>query len=114
VSLLGILGAFHLFDCLQCMSSYLLRAYKIAVAPMVIQAVSLWGIGLAGGWWLGYGPGAGALAGVVAALMPGVPPGAGTLWLMATAAIIASAALLQYWYWKTVGLKPSGSARGST
>ncbi len=113
LGLFGILAAFHMSDALQCMTSYLLRAHKIAVAPMLIQAGALWGIGLLGGWWLGFGPGAGALRGVVETLMPGAPIGAATMWLMAASSMALSATLLQYWYWR-VAVKPSESARGST
>ncbi|MDX3904333.1 MAG: MATE family efflux transporter [Pigmentiphaga sp.] len=108
VGLLGMLAFFHLFDALQCMSSYLLRAYKVAVIPMLIQAGTLWGIGLLGGWWLSFGPGAGALAGVVAGLMPGAPVGAGTMWLMASVSMAISALMLQYCYWRVAGRRPAG------
>ena len=44
LSLVGYLVAFHVFDALQGISAFVLRAYKIAVAPMVIYALSLWGV----------------------------------------------------------------------
>lgn len=100
LGLLGLLAFFHLFDSLQCMTSYLLRAYKMAIGPMLIQAGALWGIGLLGGWWLAFGPGAGALGGVVDTLMPGAPVGAGTMWLMATFSMAVSSLMLQYFYWR--------------
>jgi multidrug resistance protein, MATE family len=31
-----------------------LRGYKVTLAPMLIYGVSLWGIGLGGGYWLAY------------------------------------------------------------
>jgi len=37
--------------------AFILRAWKIAVAPMVIFAGSLWGVGVGGGWWLAHGLG---------------------------------------------------------
>ena len=110
VGLLGMLAFFHLFDALQCMTSYLLRAYKVAVVPMLIQAGALWGIGLFGGWWLGFGPGAGALSGLVAMLMPGAPVGAGTMWLMAAFSMAVSALMLQYCYWRVAGRRETEPA----
>src|SRR5690606_5390928 len=60
-ALLHLLPIFHLCDALQCINSYLLRAYKVAVVPMLMQIVALLIFGLAGGWLLGYGPAAGTL-----------------------------------------------------
>lgn len=57
VSLFGIVAAYHVFDALQCVLAFILRAWKIAVAPMVIFAGSLWGVGVGGGWWLAHGLG---------------------------------------------------------
>ena len=110
LGLLGMLAFFHLFDSLQCMTSYLLRAYKMAVGPMLIQAGALWGIGLLGGWWLAFGPGAGALCGVVGMLMPGAPTGAGTMWLMATFSMAVSSLMLQYVYWRVAARRPAAPA----
>ncbi|WP_338615877.1 MATE family efflux transporter [Pigmentiphaga sp. CHJ604] len=110
LGLLGMLAFFHLFDSLQCMTSYLLRAYKMAVGPMLIQAGALWGIGLLGGWWLAFGPGAGALRGVVGMLMPGAPTGAGTMWLMATFSMAVSSLMLQYVYWRVAARRPAAPA----
>ena len=60
-TLLAVLPLFHLFDSMQCINSYLLRAYKIAVVPLLLQTVALAGVGLVGGWWFGFGPGKGGL-----------------------------------------------------
>ncbi|RPH66876.1 MAG: MATE family efflux transporter [Burkholderiales bacterium] len=56
--LLGLVAAFQLFDSAQAMCSFILRAYRITVLPMVVYVVSLWGIGLGGGWWLAFVAGA--------------------------------------------------------
>lgn len=55
VSLLGLVAAYHVFDALQCVIAFALRAWKVAVAPMLIFAFALWGVGLGGGWWLAFG-----------------------------------------------------------
>ena len=52
--LIGWAAAFHAFDGLQAVSVFVLRGYKVTVAPMLIYGFSLWGIGLAGGYWLAY------------------------------------------------------------
>jgi MATE family multidrug resistance protein len=101
-TLLAVLPLFHLFDSMQCINSYLLRAYKVAVVPLLLQVVALAGLGLAGGWWFGFGPGRGGLDGIRAVLVPGSPEGAGSMWLMAMAGLALSAALLHYWYRRIV------------
>lgn len=97
-ALLQILPWFHLCDAMQCIGSYLLRAYKVAVVPLILQVVALTGLGLIGGWWLGFGPAAGKLQPLVQAIAPGAPMGAGTMWLMALSGLGLSAALLFAWY----------------
>jgi len=101
-TLLAVLPLFHLFDSMQCINSYLLRAYKVAVVPLLLQVVALAGVGLVGGWWFGFGPGRGGLDGVRAILVPGSPQGAGSMWLMAMVGLGLSAALLHYWYRRIV------------
>ncbi|MBN9430142.1 MAG: MATE family efflux transporter [Burkholderiales bacterium] len=54
VSLVAIVALFHLFDAVQAMISFILRAHKITTLPMIVYLVSLWGVGLAGGWWLSF------------------------------------------------------------
>jgi MATE family multidrug resistance protein len=98
VTLLQLLPWFHLCDAMQCMGSYLLRAYKVAVVPLILQVFALTGLGLIGGWWLGFGPAAGTLRPVIAWAMPGAPVGAASMWLMALAGLGLSAALLFAWY----------------
>jgi MATE family multidrug resistance protein len=47
-------AAFHLFDALQGVAFQTLRGYKVAHLPMWIYAISLWGIGIGGGYWIAY------------------------------------------------------------
>jgi MATE family multidrug resistance protein len=96
--LLTLLPFFHVGDALQCIGCYLLRAYKIAVAPLLMQIVALTGVGLLGGWWLGFGPQRGALATPILHFMPGAPVGTSTLWIMSTVGLLLSAALIFCWY----------------
>ncbi len=46
---------YQAFDAVQVMTAFILRAYKIALIPTLIYAGSLWGIGLGGGYVLGFG-----------------------------------------------------------
>jgi multidrug resistance protein, MATE family len=45
---------YQLFDAVQVTTAFVLRAYKVVVIPTVIYAVSLWGVGLGGGYLLGF------------------------------------------------------------
>lgn len=101
-SLLAMIPLFHLCDSMQCINSYLLRAYKVAVVPLILQVVALAGVGLAGGWWLGFGPGRGGLDWLREWLLPNSPQGAGTMWLMAMLGLGLSATLLHVWYRRLV------------
>ncbi|MFY0475865.1 MATE family efflux transporter [Achromobacter marplatensis] len=101
-TLLAVLPLFHLFDSMQCINSYLLRAYKVAVVPLLLQVVALAGVGLVGGWWFGFGPGKGGLDPIRNVLVPGSPVGAGSMWLMAMVGLALSAALLHFWYRRIV------------
>uniref|UniRef100_UPI0033423A56 MATE family efflux transporter n=1 Tax=Castellaniella defragrans TaxID=75697 RepID=UPI0033423A56 len=98
LALLQVAPWFHLCDAMHCVSAYLLRAHKVAVVPLVLQIVALTGLGLIGGWWFGYGPGAGHLRPVADWLMPGAPVGAATMWIMAAAGLGLTAILLFGWY----------------
>lgn len=53
VPLIVLVAAYHWADALQAVAVNILRGYKITLLPMAIYAVSLWGIGLAGGYALG-------------------------------------------------------------
>lgn len=97
-ALLQLLPWFHVCDAMQCIGCYLLRAYKVAVVPMVLQVVALTGLGLIGGWWLGFGPAAGALSPLLSRIAPGAPIGAASMWLMALLGLAFSACLLFIWY----------------
>lgn len=98
LTLIAVVPFFHFFDALQCIGSYLLRAYKVAVVPLLMQVLALSVIGLTGGWMMGFGPWAGTLAPWTQILLPGAPIGAAALWVMSTAGIALSALLLRMWY----------------
>jgi MATE family multidrug resistance protein len=53
-SLLLWTAAYHLFDGLQALGVFILRCFRITVAPFLIYGVLLWGLGLYGGYLLAY------------------------------------------------------------
>jgi len=79
--------AFHVFDALQGVAFQTLRGYKIALAPMLIYGVSLWGVGIGGGFWIAYsntalGPAKGAIGFWTAALCGLALASALLVWLL--------------------------------
>jgi MATE family multidrug resistance protein len=86
LSLIGYLSAFHVFDAVQGITAFVLRAYKIAVVPTLIYAVALWGLGLVGGYLVAFHP------------VLGGPHGASGLWLMQSVALGLTALLLLGFY----------------
>jgi MATE family multidrug resistance protein len=53
------LALYHVADALQVMCFFLLRCYRVTLAPLLIYSVLLWGAGLAGGYQLAYQDGLG-------------------------------------------------------
>jgi MATE family multidrug resistance protein len=51
--LLAWVMLFHMADAAQTLAAFTLRAYQLTLAPMLIYAAALWGVGLAGGYALG-------------------------------------------------------------
>jgi len=54
VPLFFFIAFYQVFDALQVTAAFILRAYRIAFWPMIIYAGSLWGVGLVGGYLLGF------------------------------------------------------------
>ncbi len=52
--LLVWVAVYHLADCMQAVCAFLLRCYRITIAPLVLYGVLLWGFGLYGGYLLTY------------------------------------------------------------
>ena len=86
LTLVPYLAAFHFFDALQSVASFVLRAYKLAVAPTVIHACALWGLGVIGGYLVAFGG------------LWGPPWGIAGMWLMQSVALALAALLLVGFY----------------
>ena len=54
IPLFLFIAFYQVFDALQVTAAFILRAYRIAFWPMVIYAGSLWGVGLGGGYLMGF------------------------------------------------------------
>ncbi|VVD69512.1 MATE family efflux transporter [Pandoraea anhela] len=89
--LLAIVAVYHIFDALQVNAVFVLRAWKVAVVPTVIYALSLWGVGLGGGYVLGFD---------VGGISPGWLHGATGFWAANSASVaVAAVGLLIYLRW---------------
>ena len=45
---------YHVADAIQALCAFLLRCYRITIAPLLLYGVLLWGLGLFGGYQLAY------------------------------------------------------------
>ncbi len=90
--LFAFVGFYHFFDALQVSAAYILRAYRITLVPTVIYALMLWGVGLGGGYLLGFD---------LLGMAPGLPAGAAGFWLGNSASVLL-AALFLLWYLRSV------------
>jgi MATE family multidrug resistance protein len=52
--LLAWLAVYHIGDATQALCVFVLRCYRVAVAPLMAYCLLLWGVGLAGGYALAY------------------------------------------------------------
>ncbi len=86
LTLIPYLAAFHFFDALQTVASFVLRAYKRAIAPTVIHAAGLWGVGVVGGYFVAFGG------------LWGPSWGVAGMWLMQSVALALAALLLVGFY----------------
>jgi MATE family multidrug resistance protein len=80
LSLIVFIVAYQVFDAVQTVAAFSLRAYKITFVPMLVHIVCFWGIGLYGGWWL--------------AFRAGQPLGVAGFWIASVASVVAAAVLL--------------------
>lgn len=45
---------YHVFDAMQCVGANALRGYRVTMIPMILYGIFLWGIGLGGGYYMGF------------------------------------------------------------
>lgn len=88
LALVPFVALYQAFDAVQVTAAFVLRAYKIALVPTLIYAVSLWGIGLGGGYALGFG---------LIESLPGFTRGASGFWLANAISLgVAGVLLVRY------------------
>ncbi|WP_114689534.1 MATE family efflux transporter [Polynucleobacter necessarius] len=54
IPLFLFIAFYQVFDALQITAAFILRSYRVAFWPMLIYAGSLWGVGLGGGYLMGF------------------------------------------------------------
>lgn len=91
-SLLSWVAIYHLADATQALCAFLLRCYRITIAPLALYGVLLWGLGLYGGYRLTYQ----GIAGLSATQTPT------TFWQASTVAIVLVALSLLALLWHAV------------
>lgn len=91
-ALLLWVAAYHMADSVQCFCVFVLRCYRITVAPLLAYCVLLWGGGLAGGYWLAYGD-AGPWSG---------RPTPAPFWAMSALALVVTALAFSALLWHTL------------
>jgi MATE family multidrug resistance protein len=97
--LLAWLVVFHIADAAQTLAAFVLRAWRIATGPMVIYALSLWGVGLGGGYVLAFD------------VLDGTPSwmtGAKGYWVASTAGLVMAATGLSYLLWWVMRQRAAG------
>ena len=90
--LLMVLALFHLGDACQALCVFVLRCYRVVVAPLVAYCVFLWGVGLMGGYLLAY-VGVGGMAAQDSPL---------AFWIAATIALLLVGPILAAILWRAV------------
>jgi len=83
---------YQLFDAIQIGSAFVLRAYKVATIPTLMYAVALWGVGLGGGYVIGFD---------ITGFTPASVQGAAGFWL-GNSLSLALVGLALAWYLRRV------------
>ena len=86
------LALFHLADAAQTVAAFALRAWRIATVPLLVYTLSLWGVGLGGGYLVAFD---------VTGLTPPSLRGATGFWATATVGLtLAALALSAFLLWR--------------
>ncbi|MBC7438300.1 MAG: MATE family efflux transporter [Bdellovibrionales bacterium] len=90
--LLSWVAVYHLADATQALCVFVLRCYRVTIAPLAVYCVILWGLGLAGGYALSYH----GLAGWPARPEPS------TFWITSAAALAVTTVIFVALLWRVV------------
>ena len=102
-SLLVWVAFYHVADAIQALCAFLLRCYRITMAPLALYGVLLWGVGLFGGYTLAYTG--------LADLAP--TRHAATFWAASTIALALVATCLLAVLWRAVNASLKTNGRGN-
>ena len=97
-------AAYHAADALQTLCVFVLRCYRITVAPLVVYCILLWGAGLGGGYLLAYQG-----IGPWATTTPSPTP----FWAASAVALAFTALLFAAMLWRAITPAQRGRAAGS-
>jgi multidrug resistance protein, MATE family len=86
--LLAWVVVFHIADAAQAVAAFVLRAHRVAVVPLVIYTLAVWGVGLGGGYLLAFDT-----TGITPASLHGAPG----YWAAASAGLVLAALGLVGW-----------------
>jgi multidrug resistance protein, MATE family len=89
-SLLGWVTLYHAADAVQAVCMFVLRCYRVTLVPLVVYCVLLWGLGLAGGYLLAYGPDG----------VPGASAGPADFWVTSSVALTLTASAFVFILWR--------------
>ncbi|MFM2404202.1 MAG: multidrug resistance protein NorM [Pseudomonadota bacterium] len=99
--LLSWVLVFHAVDAVQTLTAFVLRAWHVALLPMGVYLLAVWGVGLGGGQWLAFGADGGATAaGAWLARWPADWQGARGFWIASTAGLGLAAVTLTLLQWR--------------
>lgn len=102
-SVLVWVAAYHAADALQTLCVFVLRCYRVTLAPLAVYCTLLWGAGLGGGYWLAYA-GSGPWA---------QSPSPTPFWAASAIALAATAALFVAMLWRAISPAGQNRAAGS-
>jgi MATE family multidrug resistance protein len=97
-TLVGVVAFYHIADSVQAVAVNVLRGYKKTTVPMVTYAVSLWGVGLGGGYVLGLTD------------LAGPARGAAGFWLAAACSLVLAGTVVLLYFLRVSRLVPEAGS----
>lgn len=88
LSLVIYVVLYQVFDAIQTLAAFALRAYKVTFSPMLVHLVCFWGVALFGGWWL--------------AFRGAQPMGVAGFWVASLVSLVLAALLLGTLLWRAM------------
>jgi MATE family multidrug resistance protein len=99
---LGWVALYHVADALQAVCAFLLRCYRITIAPLLIYTAFLWGLGLYGGYLWAYDTT--ALNGL---MHWATRPSVDAFWISSSLALIAVSLMFGALLWRVTSGRPA-------